>query len=86
MFANEIRLGQHAGDVRPDIDTDRAGVVLFDAYSGVLYRWVSDEQGRFQFEDELLDALDLLLAGIALSPSTKRTGTGRARRRVAQSG
>lgn len=86
MFANEIRSGQQAGDIRPDVDADRAGVVLFDAYLGVLYRWMSDEEGRRSFEDELVGTLDLLLTGIALRPTTKRTGPGRARRRLAQAG
>jgi AcrR family transcriptional regulator len=70
MFANEIRMGQQAGDIRSDIDADRAGVVLFDAYQGVLYRWVSHEQAHYRFGDELADAVDLLLTGIARSPST----------------
>ena len=42
IVANAIRSGQRAGDIRPDIDADRAGLILFDAYLGALYRWVSD--------------------------------------------
>lgn len=83
IFANEIRLGQQAGDIRPDIDCDRAGLALFDAYSGVLYRWVTDARGQNRLEDELVDTVDLLLAGIALSPATKRTGSAPTRGRVA---
>lgn len=65
LFANTIRSGQQQGDIRPDIDADRAGQVLFDAYLGVLYRWMNDEDGQFGFEENLLAMLDLLLAGIA---------------------
>ena len=86
MFAIAIRSGQQAGDIRPDIDADRAGLVLFDAYLGVLYRWVNHKELRRSFEDELVGTLDLLLAGIALRPSIEQTGPRRARRRLAQSG
>lgn len=65
LFANTIRSGQQQGDIPPDLDADRAGQVLFDAYLGVLYRWMNDEDGQFGFEENLLAMLDLLLAGIA---------------------
>lgn len=81
MFANEIRTGQQAGDIRPDIDAGRAGLVLFDAYLGVLYRWVSGPKSRRRFEVELLATLDLLLAGIARNTSpTVRTSSSNRRR------
>jgi AcrR family transcriptional regulator len=72
IVAHAIREGQQAGDVRPDIDVDRASLILYDAYLGALYRWVSDEEGRRSFEDELVDMLDLLLAGIAPGVSIER--------------
>jgi len=86
MLAHAIRSGQRAGDIRLDIDADRAGLILFDDYLGALFRWVSDEEGRRSFEDELVRMLDLVLAGIALRPSIERTGEPgppRARRRSA---
>lgn len=64
MFATTIRSGQREGDIAADIDPDRAGLVLFDAYLGVLYRWANDEDDRFPFEQNLIAALDILLAGI----------------------
>lgn len=64
MFATMIRSGQQEGDIAPDIDPDRAGLLLFDAYLGVLYRWVNDEDDQFPFGDNLVAALDILLAGI----------------------
>jgi AcrR family transcriptional regulator len=64
MFAGMIRSGQREGDVAADIDPDRAGLVLFDAYLGVLYRWVNEEDDQFPFEQNLIAALDILLAGI----------------------
>ena len=84
ILAHAIRSGQRAGHIRPDIDADRAGLLLFDAYLGALYRWVSDEEGRRSFEDELMGMLDLLLAGIAFRPSIERRGPAPARRRSAQ--
>lgn len=84
IVAHAIRSGQQSGEIRPDIDVDRAGHLLYDAYLGALYRWVSDEEGRRSFQEDLVDMLDLLLAGIALRPSIERTGRLSTRRRSAQ--
>ncbi len=65
MFAAEIRAGQQRGDVDPRIDADRAGLVLFDAYVGVLYRWASREYEQPSFESDLVATLDVLLIGIS---------------------
>ena len=71
LFTDVIRAGQQHGDISPDVDANRAGLVILDAYLGVLYRWVADEAGRFAFDTNLIAALDLVLAGIA-QPSTGR--------------
>ena len=63
IFADAIRGGQRRGDVVPGIDADRAGRVLFDAYLGVLYRWV-DGGTQAGIEEDLLAVLDVLLTGI----------------------
>ena len=85
IVAHAIREAQRAGDIRLDVDADGAGLILLDAYFGALYRWVSDEDGRRSFEDDLLGMLDLLLAGMAhkrsnrapTSPSAPRPTSGR---------
>lgn len=64
LLADIVRSGQQHGDISPDIDPDRAGQLLFDAYLGVLYRWVNDETGRFTFGGELLATLELALDGL----------------------
>jgi AcrR family transcriptional regulator len=63
LFAGVIRSGQELGDVPPGVDAARAGLVILDAYLGVLFRWVGDED--FAFEQELMAALDLILTGIS---------------------
>jgi AcrR family transcriptional regulator len=65
LFADAIRAGQDHGDIAPNVDPDRAGRLLFDAYSGVLYRWVTADDENAGLEDDLLAALDLILGGIA---------------------
>ncbi len=55
---------QRRGDVLPGIDADRAGRVLFDAYLGVLYRWVGRDQTQAGIEEDLLAVLDVLLNGV----------------------
>ncbi len=65
MFADMIRAGQERGDVDPRIDADRAGLVLFDAYLGVLYRWASREEGMAGLGSDLDATLDVLMTGIS---------------------
>lgn len=65
MFADEIHEGQERGDVDRGIDADRAALVLFDAYLGVLYRWASREDERGSFEADLSATLRVLLIGIS---------------------
>lgn len=66
LLADVIHAGQERGDIRPAVDPARAGLVLFDAYLGVLYRWVDEEEdGRAALEDELTATLELVLAGLA---------------------
>lgn len=68
LFADVVRSGQQQGEIPRAVDATRAGLLILDAYLGVLYRWVGDEDGRFAFEDELLATLDLVLAGITRQP------------------
>ena len=75
-LAEIIRLGQKQGDVAPDLDPTRAGLVISDAFVGVLYRWVSDE--TFSLQENLMPTLDIVLTGIVREPVVKR-----ARRRPA---
>jgi TetR/AcrR family transcriptional regulator, cholesterol catabolism regulator len=66
MFADVIRAGRRRGDVDPRVDADRAGLVLFDAYLGVLYRWASREEGQAGIESDLVATLNVLLTGISV--------------------
>jgi AcrR family transcriptional regulator len=65
LLADTIRSGQEQGDIQPDVDPTRAGLLLFDAYLGSLYRWVNEEDEPPALEESLTAALDLVLAGIA---------------------
>jgi AcrR family transcriptional regulator len=65
LFADLVRAGQKAGDLRTDLDADAAGLLILDTYLGVLFRWVSDEDGQAGFEESLNTALDLVLSGLA---------------------
>jgi TetR/AcrR family transcriptional regulator, cholesterol catabolism regulator len=66
MFADIIRGGQQHGDIAPDVDADRVGRLLFDAYLGDLYRWVNDDHDQFALQRNLLATLEILLTGIAV--------------------
>jgi TetR/AcrR family transcriptional regulator, cholesterol catabolism regulator len=65
LLADAIRSGQAQGDIRPDVDATRAGLVLFDAYLGILYRWVNEDDARPSLEEHLAATLELVLAGMA---------------------
>jgi AcrR family transcriptional regulator len=64
IFADTIREGQRRGDVSTGIDADRAGRVVFDAYLGVLYRWVDGDETQAGIQEDLLGVLGILLTGI----------------------
>jgi TetR/AcrR family transcriptional regulator, cholesterol catabolism regulator len=64
LLADTVRSGQEHGDIRRDFDAARAGLIMFDAYMGVLYRWVADESGRYAFEENLLATLDVILTAM----------------------
>ncbi len=39
LFGRAIALGQERGEIRADLDPYAIGNVLFDSYTGILYRW-----------------------------------------------
>ncbi|HEY6568263.1 MAG TPA: TetR/AcrR family transcriptional regulator [Actinomycetota bacterium] len=65
LLADVVRAGKDRGEVTPNADPGRAGRLLFDAYIGVLYRWVTTGDEQMELEEDLLAALDLVLDGIA---------------------
>ncbi len=79
MFVDIIRRGQQHGDIAPDIDADRVGRLLFDAYLGDLYRWVNDNNDQFALQRNLLATLEILLPGIAVNevPEQRRRTAAR---------
>jgi len=71
LFADVIRTGHERGDIARDIDPDGAGYLLFDAYLGVLIRWVTAKHPPPDLEKNLLAVLDLVLRGIAAPPPAR---------------
>jgi TetR/AcrR family transcriptional regulator, cholesterol catabolism regulator len=85
LVADAVRAGQRAGDIPRDVDPDRVAMILFDAYLGVLYRWVLDETDQLALGEQLMATLDLLLPAITRAPSGDANGpkhrrTGQKRR------
>jgi TetR/AcrR family transcriptional regulator, cholesterol catabolism regulator len=84
LVANTVRAGQRAGEIPRDVDPDRVALILFDAYLGVLYRWVLDETDQLALGEQLTATLDLLLpaitrasSGDANKPNHRRSGQKR---------
>lgn len=71
LFAEVIRAGQERGDVASETDPDHAGHLLFDAYLGVLCRWVTVKP-PLDLEKNLLAVLEIVLRGIAAPASARR--------------
>jgi AcrR family transcriptional regulator len=66
LFADTLRVGQERGEIGPDVDPDEAGRLLFDAYIGVLSRWVMAEKRPPDLEKSLMSVLALTLNGMSL--------------------
>jgi TetR/AcrR family transcriptional regulator, cholesterol catabolism regulator len=84
LVADSVRAGQQSGDIPRGVDPDRAALILFDAYLGVLYRWVLDETDQLALGEQLTATLDLILPSILCTssvdtnaPSHRRAGKTR---------
>jgi TetR/AcrR family transcriptional regulator, cholesterol catabolism regulator len=64
LLAHTIRSGQQRGEIPHDLDPARASQIIFDAYLGVLFRWVADDSGQFALVENLLATLDVILTGM----------------------
>jgi AcrR family transcriptional regulator len=85
FVADAVRDGQRAGDIPRDVDPERAALILFDAYLGVLYRWVVDETDQLALGEQLTATLDMLLPAITRTSSVdtdaaRHGRTGKSRR------
>jgi AcrR family transcriptional regulator len=72
VFAQTIRHGQVAGDIRPDVDATHAGYALLDLYVGALIRWANDESPRHGIHEPLQAAVDVAIRGLATHPPARR--------------
>ena len=84
LVADSVRAGQRAGDIPRSVDPDRAALILFDTYLGVLYRWVLDETDQLALGEQLTATLDMILPAIIRTASVDTNGpshrTGKTRR------
>ncbi len=82
LLADSVRAGQRAGDIPGGVDPDRAALILFDAYLGVLYRWVLDETDQLALGEQLTATLDLILPAVTRTSSVDTNGPSH--RRIGQ--
>jgi AcrR family transcriptional regulator len=82
LVADTVRAGQRAGDIPRGVDPDRAALILFDSYLGVLYRWVLDETDQVALGKQLTATLDLILPAITRASSVDANGPSH--RRIGQ--
>jgi TetR/AcrR family transcriptional regulator, cholesterol catabolism regulator len=74
LVADSVRAGQRAGDIPHGVDPDRAALILFDTYLGVLYRWVLDETDQLALGEQLTATLDLILPAVIRPSSVDTNG------------
>jgi TetR/AcrR family transcriptional regulator, cholesterol catabolism regulator len=74
LVAESVRAGQQSGDIPRSVDPDRAALILFDAYLGVLYRWVLDETDQLALGEQLTATLDMILPAIIRTASVDTNG------------
>ena len=60
-----IEQGRATGELRPDIDAERAESLLTSVYFSTVYLWVNCNETNFELRDELRARLLLVLEGIA---------------------
>ena len=62
---NLVRALQRKGELRPDVDVDRAHHVLENVYHGTIMMWLESPEPPFPLQDELRKRLDLVVQGLA---------------------
>jgi AcrR family transcriptional regulator len=71
LYTEALVIGQARGDIRGDIDTTIAGLVLLDSTVGTLIRWAGGptERGSTTLTQTMLYTTDIALLGILAEPS-----------------
>jgi TetR/AcrR family transcriptional regulator, cholesterol catabolism regulator len=64
IFSQLIQAGRARGEVAPEIDPDRTGNLLRDAYFGILFRWTQHEEPPGSLSEELCSVLHMILGGV----------------------
>jgi AcrR family transcriptional regulator len=70
MVRRFVDQGQATGELRPDVDPDRAASVLRGVALGTVLIWLSSDPGTFVLEDEIRKRVTLVLDGLA-EPASK---------------
>ncbi|MEU5440105.1 hypothetical protein [Streptomyces griseofuscus] len=82
LFAEIVEDGRRTGELREDVIPQQVGNVLRDIYLGTLYRWFreAENEPEGRLEQELMQASELLLNGIATRPCPHPSPSDRTRR------
>jgi AcrR family transcriptional regulator len=70
-----LTAGQRDGEVRADVDTGLAGLLLTAGYFAILTSWIATEPAPFRLETELVSMARIVLGGV-LPGGTGRTPAG----------
>ncbi|WP_425567592.1 hypothetical protein [Salinactinospora qingdaonensis] len=64
IFAEIFKTGQQKGEITSDVDPERVGNLLRDAYLGTLYRWSRNPAERFPLQAELREIVRIISKGV----------------------
>lgn len=66
-FAAFVARAQETGEIRADVDLAQAGLLLATGYFGTLSSWIESEAAPFDLQEHLLNLVEMILRGIAVS-------------------
>ncbi|GAA1571049.1 TetR/AcrR family transcriptional regulator [Actinomadura kijaniata] len=64
IFTELVERGQRRGEIRADVEAERVGNLLRDAYLGILFRWSRVGPSGMDIDQELQYVLKICLRGI----------------------
>jgi AcrR family transcriptional regulator len=80
LFADVLQIGRDQGQLDPAIDIDLVGNMLRDIYLGALFRHVGAGTKPSALKEELLAAVDIMLAGLRPAASSSVSKSAAMRR------
>jgi hypothetical protein len=60
-----LEQGRQTGEIRPDVDLERAAILMNLVFFGTVFMWATLPEFAFALRDEMRERLSLVLDGLA---------------------